>query len=140
MGLHRSVNRVDGCNPLAARPIASSLEAFGRRPRRMPRRRHGPASETLHKNGRSEARRGIRPRPSLSAKNTEICCLTSPLEPHEAPHQVSVKHALVSFDYAVIDIEPLAVPIERPPPLPLRLVKRVVVFLAAKTGLNALDP
>jgi hypothetical protein len=68
---------------------------------------------------------------SIGPENIEICCLTSPLEPHEAPQQSSVEHALVGFDYAVIDIEPLAVSIERPPALPLRLVKRVVVVLAA---------
>src|SRR5882762_9362640 len=41
---------VDGCNILAdARPIASSLEAFGRRPRCKPHRRDRPASETLNR-------------------------------------------------------------------------------------------
>src|SRR5262249_21450754 len=31
-----------------------SLEAFARRPRCLPHTRHGPASETLHSNGRTE--------------------------------------------------------------------------------------
>src|ERR1700730_9218851 len=45
---------VDGCNILAdARPIASSLKAFGRRPRCKPHRCDRPASETLNKSGHS---------------------------------------------------------------------------------------
>src|SRR5712664_1225247 len=43
---------VDGCNILAdVRPIASSLKAFGRRPRCKPHRCDRPASETLNRSG-----------------------------------------------------------------------------------------
>src|SRR5258706_6020224 len=40
----------NGCNILVdARPIASSLKAFGRRPRCKPHRCDRPASDTLHR-------------------------------------------------------------------------------------------
>src|SRR5260370_31093393 len=96
MGCAPSVHiNVDGCNILAdARPIASSLKAFGRRPRCKPHRCDRPASETLNSFGLMQRSKQPHYSITLSASPRSVAGISRPSAGLEVDHEFQLSRRL----------------------------------------------